>query len=151
MKLTPNFTLEEMTASQEAARRGISNEPPSHIFLNLVNTCKELEKVRALLGKPILVSSGYRSPELNKAIGGATASHHMIGLACDFTSPGFGTPLEVCNAIRESNLQYDQLIHEFGRWIHIGFDENNRRQNLTASRGQDGKTIYSYGHQEVKT
>lgn len=50
----------------------------------------------------------------------------------------------------ESNLQYDQLIHEFGRWVHIGFDDNNRRQNLTASRGQDGKTIYSYGHQEVK-
>lgn len=146
MKLTQHFTLEEMTASQEAVRQGIDNSPPDNVFLNLVRTCKEMEKVRELLGHPITVSSGYRSPALNKAIGGAKASHHMIGLACDFICSGFGSPFDVCNKIRESDINYDQLIHEFGVWIHIGFDDEPRRQNLTATRGQNGETIYTHGH-----
>lgn len=146
MKLTPHFSLEEMIVSQEAARLGIDNSLPEHLFLNVIKTCNALEKIRLLLDAPITVSSGYRCHALNKAIGGAPASHHMIGLACDFIAPSFGTPLDVCNKIRESDIQYDQLIHEFGRWVHIGLDDNPRRQDLTATKDQDGKTVYSVGH-----
>ncbi len=146
MKLTPHFSLEEMIASQEATRRGIDNTPPDNVFLNLIKLCNVLEKVRTILDAPIVVSSGYRSPQLNRAIGGATASHHMIGLACDFIAPAFGTPLDVCNKIRESDIQYDQLIHEFGRWVHIGIDDNPRRQDLTATKDGEDKTVYIIGH-----
>jgi hypothetical protein len=146
MKLTPHFSLEEMIASQEATRQGIDNTPPDNVFLNLIKLCNTLEKIRTLLDAPVVVSSGYRSPPVNKAIGGGTASHHMIGLACDFISPSFGSPLDVCNKIRESDIEYDQLIHEFGRWVHIGLDNKPRQQNLTATKDSEGKTVYSFGH-----
>lgn len=146
MRITPHFSLEEMTFSETAGRKGIDNTPPDNVYNNLIRLCTVMESVRAILGVSITVSSGYRSPELNKAIGGARASHHMVGLACDFIAPSFGTPLDVCNKIRESDIQYDQLIHEFGRWIHIGIDDEPRRQDLTATRGEEGQTIYSFGH-----
>lgn len=150
MILTTNFTLEEMTASQEAVRRGIDNTPPHSAFLNLLRLCRFLEDVRTLLGKPLLVSSGYRSPELNKSIGGAKASHHMLGLAVDFICPGFGEPLAVCQKISGSILQYDQCINEFGRWVHLGIDDNNRREDLTKSLGSNGRAKYDFGHFKVK-
>ena len=147
MNLTPNFTLEEMTASETAVRGGIDNTPPAPAFLNLNRLCRELEKVRSLLGdRVITITSGYRCQELNKAIGGATASHHMIGLAADFICPAFGSPLDICHKIAGSEIEYDQLIHEFGVWVHIGFDDNPRCQNLTARRGPDGRTTYDLGH-----
>ena len=81
-------------------------------------------------GAPITVTSGYRCPALNAAIGGAKDSQHMRGEAADFICPRFGTPTEVAAALRDSGIEYDQLLLEFGRWVHISFSAAPRRQAL---------------------
>src|SRR4051794_40119984 len=136
--LSTHFTLEEMTASQEAARREIDNTPPPAILENLRVMCEKLEAVREFLGRPMIVSSGYRCPDLNAAIGGARNSAHMTGFAVDFICPGFGSPIDVCRAIEQSGLQYDQVIHEYGRWTHLSFDPQQRQQALTIFKSSQG-------------
>lgn len=121
IRLTEHFTLEELIASQTAARRGIDNTPSPAIIENLRATAAVMERVRKLVGdKPIRVSSGYRCPELNAAVGGSKNSAHMQGLAVDFTCAGYGTVFEVATAIASSNIEFDQLIYEFGTWVHLG-------------------------------
>lgn len=144
MNLSPHFTLDELTVSETAARLGLDNTPPEDVLSNLKWLADTLEQIRWLLGYPIIVSSGYRSPAVNKAIGGSRNSAHMRGLACDFICPKFGTPLAVAKEIAGSVIQFDQLIHEFGRWVHIGLSDNPRRELLTARR-IDGKTHYLQG------
>ena len=129
MKLTDNFTLEELTASS-LVRKGISNEPTEEIKQNLLKLAMKLEEVRTLLGHPMTISSGYRSPEVNRIVGGSRNSAHMQGFAADFICPGFGTPYEVCDAIAKSGITFDQIIHEFGSWIHLGITDVNMRQDL---------------------
>jgi zinc D-Ala-D-Ala carboxypeptidase len=124
-KLTEHFTLQEFTDSQTAARKSINNVPPvgSPERKNLLRTAEVMEKVRTLLGdKPILISSGYRGPSLNAAVGGSKNSAHMSGLACDFSCPGFGTPRAICRKLEPhmKELGVDQLIHEFDTWVHLG-------------------------------
>lgn len=131
MQLSTHFRLSEFTASQTATRRGIDNTPPRDVVDTLKRTALGLEAVRSLLMAPIIISSGYRSPALNKAIGGAKSSQHVKGEAVDFICPGFGSPKEVCEAIARSNLRFDQLIYE-GTWVHISFADTNRREVLTA-------------------
>lgn len=121
--LTPHFTLEELTHSQTAARKGIDNTPTGQELKNLQRLAETMEQVRVILtDKPILVSSGYRSRPVNSAVGGSQNSAHLSGLAIDFTCPGFGTPLQVCRAIEPhvTKLQIDQLIYEFDTWVHLG-------------------------------
>jgi hypothetical protein len=146
-RVTDHFTLEELTQSETAARRRIDNTPSSAVVENLTRTAQTLEQVRALLGaRPVLISSGYRSPALNAAVGGATNSAHMTGLAADFLCPGFGNPLEICRKIAASNIFFDQLIQE-GTWVHIGLAaaaQKSRQQVLTANFGP-GATTYSNG------
>lgn len=142
-KLSENFTLEELTASQTAARRGINNTPTGAELAALTNTAKQMELVRALLNAPIHVSSGYRSLALNKAIGGSSTSAHCRGEAVDFTATAFGTPKEICKAIIKSGIVFDQLIFE-GAWVHIAFDATPRRSVLTAHFG-NGATTYTQG------
>ena len=135
-KLSEHFTLEEMILSQTAARKDIDNTPTPGIVANLRLTVATLEEIRTLLGVPILVSSGYRSPALNKTVGGSKTSAHMQGLAADFTAPGFGTVLQVARKISASKIAYDQLIYEFGSWVHIGLSTGPpRRQNLSIFTG----------------
>lgn len=146
-KLTDHFSLAELTASETAARRGIDNTPSPEIVKNLIRTVQLLERVRVLLGsKAILVSSGYRSPALNAAVGGSKTSAHMQGLAADFICPGFGTPLAVCQRLESLGLEFDQLIQE-GTWVHIGLAAEGvkpRRQVLTA-KFSAGITSYRSG------
>jgi hypothetical protein len=128
--LSPHFTLDEFTASQTAAREGIPNQPNAKDLENLKRTAATMEKVRTILGnKPIIVSSGYRGPQLNAAIGGSTTSAHMVGLACDFTCPGAGTPIDICRVLepRMKDLGIDQLIHEYDSWVHIGLRDGDPR------------------------
>lgn len=130
-QLTPNFTLSEFTTSQTAARANISNDPTPQVLKALTNTATQLELVRTLLGTAVLISSGYRSPAVNKAVGGAGSSQHLTGEAADFTAPRFGTPREIVAKIKASNIDYDQLILEFDRWVHISFKQStNRKQAL---------------------
>lgn len=121
--LTEHFALEEFTDSQTAARHGVVNSPSGVELDNLMRLAEVMEKVRGILGnKPILISSGYRSPRVNELVGGSKNSAHMSGLACDFSCPGFGTPLQICRKLEPHmrELGIDQLIHEFGTWVHLG-------------------------------
>lgn len=147
-KITKHFTMEELTQSQTADRKGLDNTPKGEELNNLVQTAHMMEKVREILnGKPVLVSSGYRSPKVNRAVGGSRTSAHMTGWAVDFICPGFGTPREICEAIKASGMTYDQLIWEFGRWVHISFDPRKRGEDLTIDR--DG-TRYGFNKKESK-
>jgi hypothetical protein len=138
-QLTPHFTLSEMTDSQTAARKGLDNVPPAGLQArkNLQRCAEVMEKVRSILGdKPVLISSGYRGPEVNAAVGGSKSSAHMSGLAVDFSCPGFGTPRQICKALEPHmrELGIDQLIHEYDTWVHLGLratDMTPRHQALT--------------------
>ena len=134
--LSPHFTLGELTRSATAQARGIDNTPTPQHVTNLRHLAATLEKVRALLGHPVLISSGYRSPELNAAVGGSSTSDHANGLAADLTCPKFGTAEAVCVAIMDSGIAFDQLIFEQGAtdWVHLGIGPRMRRQVLSWSR-----------------
>lgn len=131
-KLSAHFTLEELCMTQV---RDADNEPKSEaVMSNLRGTAQRMEGIRALLGsKPVLVTSGYRSPFVNKAVGGSLTSAHMTGHAVDFICPGFGSPFEVCKKIEESDLLFDQLIFE-ETWVHLSFAPRMRREVLTKRR-----------------
>lgn len=133
MQLTPHFTLEELIHSDTANARGIDNSPSPEIIENLRKTAQMLERVRTLLGQPITISSGYRCPALNAAVGGVPDSAHLYGQAADILCPGFGTPLEVCQAIQKSMIPFDQLIREHlaADWTHIAWSTSQRMQILT--------------------
>jgi hypothetical protein len=93
-----------------------------------------MEEIRTLLGDAsIIVTSGYRSPFVNKIVGGSLTSAHLNGRAVDFICPAFGTPLEIAKAISASEIAFDQLIYE-ETWVHISFDPKMRREVLTKRR-----------------
>jgi hypothetical protein len=134
MKISEHFTLEELSFSETAARLGLDNTPNPFVVANLGLVAVVMEKIRSLLGdRPIVVHSGYRSVEVNRAVGGVATSAHCHGLACDFVCPVFGTPPKVALAILSSGIEYDQLILEYG-WIHVGLAQGgmvSRREVLT--------------------
>lgn len=133
MKLSEHFSYEEMTTTQV---KNVGNTPPAEILPLLKRTAESMDAVRALLGHPIHVNSGYRSPRVNSIVGGAPNSAHMAGYACDFVCPGYGLPLEICMKIADagSGICFDQVIEE-GTWTHISFDPRMRRQVLTKVGG----------------
>ena len=134
MKISQHFTLEELSFSETAARLGFDNTPSPTAIANLSRVAAVMERVRTKLGnQPIIVHSGYRSAEVNEAVGGVMTSAHCRGLACDFVCPAFGAPAEVALAILKSDIEYDQLILEYG-WVHVGLPEEGllaRREVLT--------------------
>ena len=132
MYLSSNFTLDEALHSQTAARLGIANDPTIDIVDNIKVAAYSMEQVRTLLdNKPILISSWYRAPALNAAVGGSQGSAHMFGWAIDFTCPLFGTVNQIIDRVRASGLAYDQIINEFnGHWCHISFDPKGRQMAL---------------------
>ena len=131
MNLSNNFTLEEATFSETAVRMNINNQPSVEQLENMKIAAEGMEKIRALLGKPIRVNSWLRLPEVNVAVGGSKISSHMDGWAIDFTCAGFGDPYTVAKALKNSDIQVDQCIHEFGRWVHVSFAPQMRGQFLT--------------------
>lgn len=143
MELSQHFTLAELTRSATGARKGLDNTPTQEVIANLTTLCEKLlEPLRAKIGKPLIVLSGYRSQEVNKAVGGAKNSQHLTGNACDFYVDGH-TIAELFELIRKSGLEYDQCLEEFGQWIHISWNGlNNRNQDLIV-RKVNGKTVYT--------
>lgn len=140
--LSTHFTLEEFTASSEAERLSIDNTPSENIKRVLKETAEKMEKVREVLGnEAIHINSVYRSPTLNRFIGGSSTSAHKTGHAVDFKCPGFGTPEQITRCIQLSGIKYDQLIYE-GSWVHISFAPEMRQQTLTAKFSK-GKASYS--------
>lgn len=129
MKLSPHFSLEELTITQVRQ----DNTPPPAVIEALKDTAMRMEGVRnALGGKPVIVNSGYRSPLVNRVVGGSPTSAHMSGRAVDFICPAFGPPLSIARVIIASSVKFDQLIEE-GTWVHISFDERMRGQVLSKS------------------
>lgn len=150
MNLSNSFTLERLTFSETATRKGISNVPTPEQIANLVDLAATLERVQDLVG-PIHVNSAFRSRKLNAVIGGSPTSDHLEGYAGDITAPSFGTPLEVCQAIAGSGIPFDQLICEGSKkgspetgWCHISSNPRMRQEVLTATF-INGRVTYSAG------
>ncbi len=151
MKLSNYVSLAEVTKSDTAKRKGISNEPTPEHLENLKTICTEVfDKVREHFGVPIYISSGYRSEALNKAIGGSKNSDHNLGRALDLDQDGRGngiTNMEVFEFIKD-NLEVDQLIGEFQRadgnfeWVHVGYRKGENRKQILVAYKEGTKTKY---------
>ena len=144
MQLSKHFKLAEFTKSQIAARHGLKNLPGAGEVKNLENVCYEiLEPVRAKFEKPVLITSGFRSLEVNRILGSSDGSQHCKGQAVDFEIGGIPN-IKVAYWI-QANCDFDQLILEYYRpdvdqsgWVHVSYNEKgaNRKKVLTF----DGKT-----------
>jgi hypothetical protein len=150
MKLTAHYDLSEFTRSESAKREGLDNTPTAEHLENIKTLCeKVLEPIRLKYGS-INISSGYRGKMLNHFIGGSVSSDHCVGRAADIDMDDSGTGVtntEIFNYIKD-NLDYDQLIWEFGTkekpdWVHVGYrGKDNRKQTLRATK-VNGKRHYS--------
>ena len=148
MRLSKNFTLSEITKSNTAKRLGIDNAPNQEHLNNMQILIRDLiQPKRDALG-PIRISSGYRSPVLNRAIGGSTKSQHCKGQALDlqFWKEGEMCNKEIYDWVLREGVEFDQMINEFDfSWIHISFVEGkNRKQVLEAYKDNEGYTKYRY-------
>lgn len=135
MKLTDNFTLSELVHSETAKARGMDNSLPPYLMRNISALAERLQLVRDALGTPITVSSGYRCPELNKAVGGSKSSQHQLALAADIHAKGY-TAQELFNFIAGSNFGFDQLILERvggKEWVHISVQPKERNDDFSIS------------------
>lgn len=151
MKLTANFSLNELTQSETALRKGLDNTPNEEVIANLKMLAeKVLQPVREHYGKGVKVNSGYRSPDVNASVGGSKTSDHCKGQAADIEIPGIANA-DLAQYIKD-NLQFTQLILEFytqgipdSGWVHVSYDPANLKcQTLTAVK-KDGKTVYLPG------
>lgn len=149
MKITEHITYNEACHSFTAKRLGIANTPSEYQMWNMVVLATEVfEPLRAWVGGPIKINSFFRSPDLNRAIGGSTKSQHCEGRAIDLDDVyGHKTNAEMFEYISR-NLDYDQLIWEFGTdenpdWVHVSYvdSDTNRKRNLRAVK-KEGKTLY---------
>lgn len=141
------FTLQELTKSATAQRKGIKNDPSIQVCKALTALIeKVLDPLREAYGKPIIVTSGYRCEKLNKAVGGAASSQHVKGEAADIRSVQ-DSPEEnkkLFDLIVSLNLPFDQLINEYGYdWVHVSYGARHRRQKLKAVK-KNGRTQYIY-------
>ena len=119
MNLSPNFTLEELTRSEAAARNGWDNTPNEAEIENLKRLAAMLQDVKAAVGgKPVIINSGFRSKQVNDAVGSNDRSQHRLGCAADLRVPGM-TPRQVVEACIEAKVPFDQIILEFDSWTHI--------------------------------
>jgi len=124
MKLSPHFTLAELTASSKARQLGLDNTPPPELMPRMMLLAEMLERIRSTLDVPVTVTSGYRCPPLNRAVGGVTSSDHTQGHAADFIAPGFGSASDVARLLAPlvSTLGIGQIILEGVKgkqWVHV--------------------------------
>jgi len=149
MKLSENFTLNELTKSQEATRLGIDNTPNEEQILNLKILCEKiLQPVRDFYGMPLSISSGYRSVALCEVIGSSAKSQHTKGQAADFEIFGVANK-EVAEFIVK-NLEYDQCILEFWNenepnsgWVHCSYSTNSNRKQYLKAEKLNGRIVYT--------
>ena len=152
MQLSPHFSLEELTKSQTGERLGLDNDPNPAQLAALKALCVNvLEPIRNHFNRPVVISSGFRGPALNKATGGAATSQHCKGEAADIEVPGVSNN-ELARYIA-LKVPHDQVIREFPKpgvadsgWVHVSYcaKKPNRNQELTANK-VNGKTVYSEG------
>lgn len=154
VKLSPHFSLAELTRSEAATRGGFDNTPPPEAVAALRALCEHvLEPLRVAVGKPLRINSGYRGPDANKAVGGAASSDHCFGRAADVEIDGFDNKA-LAQKIVDMGLPFKQLILEFyvpgdpnSGWVHVAYDaaaKTPKREVLRAVR-EGGKTAYLKG------
>ena len=150
MIISEHLSLAELISSDSVKRRGISNMPTPEHIANLKALAEHVfEPIRAHFRCPIFISSGYRSDELNRALGGAKTSDHLFGRALDLDQQGHSHDIknkEVFNYIKD-NLKFKQLIWEGGNeqecdWVHISYDKNNLKNQILRAIKKEGKMIY---------
>lgn len=128
MNLTTHFTLEELCRSSFAIKNNLNNVPSKAVINNLLFTARKMERIRAYLGGfPVIVTSGFRSREVNSGVGGSHVSDHVNGLAVDFIVSSIPCPKTVADIIKTSSIKYDQLIL-YNTFLHIGFGARMRQQ-----------------------
>lgn len=151
MNLTKNFTLHELAKSETALRLGLSNEPGEAEIQNLTTLCeKVLQPVRDHFARGVKVNSGFRHPDVNKAVGGSTTSDHCKGFAADIEIPGVPNA-ELAQWIAD-NLEFRQLILEFytpgipdSGWVHVSYNPDDLKKQVLTATKQNGKTVYLPG------
>lgn len=127
------FSIAELTKSETANKRKIDNKPTKEVE-NCLNQLIDniLDPLRKAYGQPIIVSSGYRCPELNKAVGGARTSQHTLGQAADIHTKSKESNKQLFELIKQLKLPFDQLINEYNySWVHVSYSNRNRRQILS--------------------
>jgi zinc D-Ala-D-Ala carboxypeptidase len=129
MNLSEHFSLDEATYSETAIRLNINNQPEERQLANMTTAAKKLEEVRNVTGA-LRVNSWLRLPDVNVAVGGSKVSSHMDGWAIDCSSSAH-TPYALCQLVIKAGIKFDQMIHEYGRWMHISFAPEMRQQALT--------------------
>ncbi|MFF2048857.1 D-Ala-D-Ala carboxypeptidase family metallohydrolase [Stenotrophomonas bentonitica] len=142
MQLTANFSLAELTVT-DLNMPNVPNEAEVASLRSLAEMI--LQPLRDALGKPVRVNSAFRSEAVNRAVGGTATSQHRLGQAADIHVPGM-TSVEVAKTIVALGLPFDQVIEEFGSWVHVSYGPRRRRQQLTAVK-RSGKTVYVQGIQ----
>ena len=151
MNLTKNFSLNELTQSETALRKGLNNVPTQAIIDSLQTLAVNvLQPIRDHYGRGVKVSSGYRSPEVNAAVGGSKVSDHCKGQAADIEIPGLPN-MELATYIKD-NLKFTQLILEFytpgvvdSGWVHVSYNPDNLKCQVMTAIMKDGKTVYLPG------
>lgn len=142
VKMGEYFTLTELTRSAGGERAGLSNMPTAEAMRDMRNLVRYiLDPLRRAAGQPVIITSCYRSPAVNRVVGGASTSQHMLGQAADLNVKGL-TSEQTVALIRKLNLPFDQLIEEFGQWVHVSYGPRNRKQVLRA-RKVNGRTVYT--------
>ena len=146
MRLTEHFTVEELQKSEAATRHGVPNICPPELAGNMLIVADHLELIREHYGVPVRVLSCYRSPEVNKLVGGSETSAHRFALAADFEVDGVSNH-DVATWCAENISDYDQIINEFppDGWVHIGFTGKTPRKQLLTAVKTNGKTVYNQG------
>lgn len=140
MRLSPNFTLAELTTTNT----GLVNTPNATETANLrALAVNVLQPLRDAIQVPVIVSSGYRGDRVNRAVGGVATSQHRLGQAADISTTSLDSRA-LARRIVELRLPFDQLIQEFGRWVHVSYGPRHRRQVLTAVT-RNGRTVYLPG------
>lgn len=150
MQISEHLSLAELIRSESAKRNGISNMPSAEHIINLRLLAEKIfEPIRLHFGKPILISSGYRSIDLNNIIKGSKSSQHSTGEAIDIDMDGTEiTNKQIFDYIK-ANLKFDQLIWEFGTdknpdWVHVSYESTGKqRKEVLRAKKVNGKTIYN--------
>lgn len=125
-----NFKMSELIYSEKAIENNINNMPDINSMdnmLDLIFHC--LQPVRDLIKKPMIITSGFRNPLVNRLVNGEENSQHKTGQAADFVIKGM-TPAQIVDVIRKSNIDYDQLINEYDSWVHISYDKGKNRKQV---------------------
>ena len=125
-----NFTISELIKSDTAIKNNINNMPDINSLDNLLDLifyC--LQPIRDKIKKPMIITSGFRSNLVNKLVKGVSNSQHLKGQAADFIINGM-TPTQIIEKIKTYNIDFDQLINEYDRWVHVSYNKNNNRRQI---------------------